>query len=184
MIESIDTTPHQNPFWNGLKQALSLPWLPFALAVLFIALDQFSGPFIQFPALFVIPVALAAWYATPRIAMLLAVGQPFVNLAITLVLGTGSFGFPPSMIALNAGIRAVVLLVLAYFVSRTASQNKQLARRVGLLRGEIPVCFSCHKAQDERNNWLPLDIYVARHTEANFTEALCPECTESKRSGR
>lgn len=182
MLETINTTPQENPFWVGLKHALARPWLPPALAVFFIALDQFSGPYIQFPALFVIPVALAAWYGNRRNAMLLAVGQPAINLIITLTFDTGSYGFPASMIALNAGIRAVVLLILAYFISRTASQNRQLARRVGLLRGEIPVCFSCHKAQDERENWLPLDVYVARHTEANFSDALCPDCADKKRS--
>lgn len=180
MIETIDTTTASNHMLAGPRRVLSLPWLPFLLAALFIALDQFSGPYVQFPATFVIPVALAAWYGARSHAILLAVGQPALNLLVTMVFQTGSYGVPPGMIAVNAAIRAVVLLILAYFISRTALQNRELARRVGLLRGEIPICFGCHKAQDEGKNWLPLEIYVARHTDANFSEALCPACARKK----
>ena len=159
---------------------LSLGWVPFALAILFIGLDYFSGPFIQFPATFVIPTALAAWFQNFRVAAVLAVGQPVCNLIVTNLTDNEIPGMPFPMTLVNTGIRVTVLLILAYFVSRTSRLNHELSKRVGLLRGEIPTCFCCGKAEDEMKNWIPLDIYVARHTGVHFTEALCPACAREK----
>lgn len=161
---------------HRVRDVLSQPWLPFVLAFLFIGMDVFSGPYIQFPVTFVIPVALAAWYGSFRNAALLAVFQPLLNLLIAVMTKTAPVGIPVSMFAMNSGIRIVVLLVLAYFIHRSAMQSRELARRVGLLRSNIPMCFECKKVLDEHSDWTPVDVYVARHTGANITNNLCPGC--------
>lgn len=153
--------------------------MPFVLAAIFVAMDFVSGPLVQFPVTFVISVALAAWYGSLRNAAILAVGQPALNFLIaTSVKGTLLI-VPVSILALNAGIRAFVLLILAYFIHRSATQSQILARRVGLLRERIPVCFECKKIQDEREDWTPFEVYISRHTGAQFTSSVCPSCKQA-----
>jgi len=184
MIDSVQISgsngTQPEPQWfHSFRDALRAPWTPFALAVIFVTLDFFSGPLIQFPVTFVISVALAAWYGTLRSAAFLAVAQPALNVLIAIVVKGAFLIVPVSILALNAGIRAVVLLILAYFIHRSAMQSRVLARRVGLLRDEIPVCFECKKIQDESADWTPFDVYISRHTGARFTNSLCPSCKES-----
>ncbi len=70
----------------------------------------------------------------------------------------------------------MVLGLLAYLISRTARQTRELARRVNLLEGILPICSLCKKIRDERNNWQPVEIYVSNRSEALFSHSLCPDC--------
>ncbi|MFZ4599819.1 MAG: hypothetical protein ACOYNN_14340 [Terrimicrobiaceae bacterium] len=183
MIDTVSTqipNPEEEHRFDFFRSFIAQPWLPFLLAVIFIAADFLSGPYIQFPVLFVLPVALAAWFGGFRNGAALAVGQPFLNLAIAFLTATGIPGMPPILMAANAGIRASVLVLLAYFVSRTSRQRRELERRVGLLRSEIPTCITCGKAEDEQKQWIPLSLYIARHTGAHFSNAICPVCSKQK----
>lgn len=178
-MEFADNPPQEGDslvtaFW---KRLLAWSWLPYFLAAVFISIDVLSGPFIQFPATFVFPVAFAAWFGNFRRSVILAVGQPMINLGVSVWTHSGPPGQSFSMVAVNSSIRVLVLLVLAYFIHRCATQNRELARRNGLLRQEIPTCFECKRVQDEQlTDWIPIDIYVARNTGANFTHVLCSRC--------
>jgi PAS domain S-box-containing protein len=53
---------------------------------------------------------------------------------------------------------------------REAMQKKGLA-----LGGMISICAWCQRVLDEAA-WLPLETYVASHSEAKFTRGICKEC--------
>jgi PAS domain S-box-containing protein len=44
------------------------------------------------------------------------------------------------------------------------------------LRGIIPICSNCKKIRDDKGYWEQVETYVSRHTPAEFTHGLCPEC--------
>jgi PAS domain S-box-containing protein len=48
--------------------------------------------------------------------------------------------------------------------------------RVKTLSGLLPICASCRKIRDEHGHWHPLESYIRRHTQADFTHGICPEC--------
>ena len=54
-------------------------WLGISLVV--VGIDFLSGPIIQFPALFIIPVSLAAWYNGRVWGLALALALPLVRLS-------------------------------------------------------------------------------------------------------
>jgi sigma-B regulation protein RsbU (phosphoserine phosphatase) len=53
-----------------------------------------------------------------------------------------------------------------------------LLDRVGTLSGLVPICASCKKVRDDRGYWGEIAAYVRRHTEADFSNSLCPECAK------
>ena len=44
------------------------------------------------------------------------------------------------------------------------------------LRGMLPICSNCKKIRDDKGYWEEVELYVIKHTEAEFTHGICPEC--------
>jgi DNA-binding response OmpR family regulator len=51
--------------------------------------------------------------------------------------------------------------------------------KVNLLQGLLPICCYCKKIRDDQNYWRQVEGYIADHSEAQFTHAICPACRES-----
>ena len=51
-------------------------------------------------------------------------------------------------------------------------------KRIKTLRGIIPICASCKKIRDDAGYWDQLELFVKKHTEAEFSHLICPECAE------
>ena len=45
-----------------------------------------------------------------------------------------------------------------------------------VLSGLLPICASCKRIRDDRGYWSQIEAYLSRHTEAEFSHGLCPEC--------
>jgi PAS domain-containing protein len=48
--------------------------------------------------------------------------------------------------------------------------------RVKTLSGLLPVCAWCGKICDDDGMWSDLDAYITRHSDAEITHGICPEC--------
>ena len=44
------------------------------------------------------------------------------------------------------------------------------------LSGLLPICAHCKNIRDEDSRWHPLDVYVAKFSDAEFSHGICPEC--------
>lgn len=95
-------------------------------------------------------------------------------------------------------ITIVVLALMALFIfqpmvkrlrgvfaerARAAAEREKLIAElqtalanVKTLRGLIPICAGCKKIRDDRGYWNKLEDYIQRHSDADFTHGLCPEC--------
>jgi PAS domain S-box-containing protein len=54
-------------------------------------------------------------------------------------------------------------------------RNLALAE-VQTLRGLLPTCAFCKAIRDENGEWLPMEIYIGKHSQAKFSHGLCPKC--------
>ena len=144
-----------------------------AISLVVVALDYVSGPVIQFPAAFVIPVSLAAWYNGWRWGVALSVVLPLVRLYFTTILNT-PWSFTEA--AINAGIRVAVLGFFAVLIDRVATQAAALSKRVQILEGMLPVCAVCKRISDERKTWHPLEQYVLSQSKDRISHEVCPDC--------
>lgn len=155
----------------GGKPIFAVYWLGVSLVV--VAVDYLSGPVIQFPALVIIPVSLAAWYSGAAWGLALAFALPLVRLYFTTILDA-PWTFAEA--AINAVIRMTVLGSFAFLVNRVAVQAKALSERVEILEGMLPVCAMCKRIRGEDANWQPLEQYVLAQSRDQISNEICPAC--------
>lgn len=48
--------------------------------------------------------------------------------------------------------------------------------KVKQLQGLLPICSYCKKIRDDQNYWEQVESYIAKHTEAQFSHGICPDC--------
>ena len=48
---------------------------------------------------------------------------------------------------------------------------------VNTLEGVVPICSSCKKIRDDEGVWNILEAYLTKHTGAQFSHGICPDCT-------
>lgn len=48
--------------------------------------------------------------------------------------------------------------------------------RVNSLSGLLPICASCKKIRDEQGRWHHLELYIRKHSKAEFSHGICPDC--------
>jgi len=55
---------------------------------------------------------------------------------------------------------------------------KKALREVKTLGGLLPICASCKKIRDDQGYWNQLEHYIQKHSEAEFSHSVCPDCTK------
>jgi hypothetical protein len=46
------------------------------------------------------------------------------------------------------------------------------------LQGIIPICAQCKKIRDDKGYWEQVELYVSKHTKAQFSHGICPACAK------
>jgi hypothetical protein len=159
-----------------LRSFLLRPWGWSVLAALVTGLDYVSGPWIQLPIGYAIPVMLASWCRGPRLGLPLAIGLSMLR---PLLFGQGNPGYPPTVLMINAMIRAVILVGLALLAWRL----EVLTTRVKQLEDLLPVCAWCRRIRTGEDAWVPLESYLAGQMGLVVTHGICPECRTGLRAG-
>lgn len=83
--------------------------------------------------------------------------------------------------------RVTVHLALRALQREMEERNAELQKRtedleqaldtIKTLSGLVPICAWCSKKiQDERGEWVRLEVYLQAHSEATFTHGICPDC--------
>ncbi len=49
-------------------------------------------------------------------------------------------------------------------------------QQVRTLKGLIPICASCKKIRNDGGYWEQIEVYIAEHSDADFSHGLCPDC--------
>lgn len=58
---------------------------------------------------------------------------------------------------------------------RTRSLQEKLDQ-ISQLHGILPMCAYCHKVRNEKNYWQRVDEYIKKHSLAEISHGVCPEC--------
>lgn len=143
-----------------------------------LALDIVTGPFIQFPIMFVAPVGLGAWYMGRRTGIGFAVALVACRLAIAI--GLEVQAAPAWTAFVNAGIRLMVLVGLAVLLDQVAWHRRTLAARVHMLEGILPICAFCKRIRRTDGTWEPVEKYVSDHSAVKFSHSYCEACANDR----
>lgn len=52
--------------------------------------------------------------------------------------------------------------------------------KINTLKGFLPICSSCKKVRDDKGYWNQIEAYLHEHSDIEFNESLCPECSKKK----
>jgi len=55
---------------------------------------------------------------------------------------------------------------------------KKAFEEIRVLRGILPICSSCKKIRDDEGYWNQIESYISKHSEAQFSHGICPECAK------
>lgn len=165
--------------------ALARPWwlLPIgrlhplwwvAIGAGSIGLDYVAGSETRYPALYAVPVILAAWYSGRRCALALAIAVPLAHVIFHVALWTEPDALPEH-IAATMFRGAVISLVALWFV-RLSEHERELHRHVQRLEGLLPICSFCKSIRNKEGDWESLEAFISRRSEAQFSHGLCPPC--------
>jgi hypothetical protein len=64
----------------------------------------------------------------------------------------------------------ILLFLLALYI-----QLKVLGK-IKLLEGIMSVCANCKRIQDDEGHWCQIEEYISRHSHADFSHTICPDC--------
>lgn len=73
----------------------------------------------------------------------------------------------------QVGVRVVELQ--QNLANRVRDLEEALSR-VKQLQGLLPICAYCKMIRDDQNYWEKVENYIAKHSDAQFTHSICPDC--------
>lgn len=101
------------------------------VAFLVIQADLLTGEQIEFPVLFTLPVALAAWGLKPFLAYGLAIALPLMRVGFVIFLWNNSQAV--NILSINAIITTASLVGYTYLIIKISLKKKDLEAKVRLL---------------------------------------------------
>ena len=61
-------------------------------------------------------------------------------------------------------------------IEHLGSELQDTLEEVKVLSGLLPICASCKAIRNDEGYWEQLEEYIRKHSDAQFTHGLCPEC--------
>ena len=139
-------------------------WLPLVIGA-FIAgiflVDLLTPMSVIVSMLYVIPIYLSRFLQPLRIVPALAV----LCTALTFI---GWYASSPIGISWVVTVNRLLAVCLIWGTAYLTAQIK-------VLYGYIRVCSSCKKIEED-GRWVAWEVYISRHSEADFTHGMCEEC--------
>ena len=146
---------------------LAVHWLLASICV--IPLDYFTGPYLDsMVLLYPIPAAMAGWSGSPRWSIALAVALPPVRMLIFHYWGWQA----P---VLEAVLDTAVIVLFSTAIALLILHLRRQALTLRVLGGLLPICGFCKRIRNG-DAWEPLEGFISRHSEAQFSHTFCSEC--------
>ncbi|MCX6927220.1 MAG: GAF domain-containing protein [Verrucomicrobia bacterium] len=84
-------------------------------------------------------------------------------------------------------MRALARQVMALMeLRRVSARMAESLENVKTLHGLLPICAWCNSIRDDKGYWSRVETYIRKHTQADFSHGICPQCVEkhTQRKGR
>ena len=53
---------------------------------------------------------------------------------------------------------------------------QEALKEIKTLRGILPICSICKSVRDDQGYWEQVDVYIQKHSQADISHGICPEC--------
>lgn len=159
---------------GSLTRVRPVHWVVPLVAIL--ALDYTTGPFVQFPILFVFPVALATAGQGRVAGMTVAVLLPILRLSFFT---RWPLHASWTLQILDTSTDVAILIVISLLIDYLVRQH----REIQALEGLLPICSFCKRIRDDEGEWRQLETYIAARSSARFSHTFCRECGQREYPG-
>lgn len=61
-------------------------------------------------------------------------------------------------------------------LSHEKNHLQKALNEIKILKGLLPICANCKKIRDDQGYWNQMEAYISKHSEAQFSHGICPEC--------
>lgn len=51
--------------------------------------------------------------------------------------------------------------------------------QIHTLQGILPICSCCKKIRDDQGYWQQVEVYIRKHSRAQFSHGICPDCMKT-----
>jgi hypothetical protein len=115
------------------------------------------------------PVALLNWGIVAKVDMA-EVRAPFIKAGLIC----GLLGIMAIIIGTVIFIKVTEPLIVK--LHNTVAELQNVLADVKQLSGLLPICAYCKKIRDDKGYWNQIEAYLQKHTEAEFSHGICPDC--------
>jgi hypothetical protein len=138
-------------------------------------LGIFSGFFIFHPLIMILSRFMHAEYTLPGLSSL-----PYLTNEIHR-------SFSPAMLPWSTAFALLTGIIGFYYgknklagieQERLIDELQQALSEVKTLSGLLPMCASCKGIRDDQGYWNQLEEYLEKHSDAQFSHGICPECVK------
>ncbi len=173
ILERLDKQPRKYHFIISIL---------FTLVIGF--LDYWMGFGYRMKIFYLIPISYTTWFIGKKSGIVFST-WPVMTLLYSVAGAGENYGNPPIEIW-NAA------MYFAFFITVTLLLSKLriiIQERTGLITklqnalnaveemsGILPICANCKKIRDDEGYWHDVDVYISKHTKAEFTHGICSEC--------
>lgn len=63
-------------------------------------------------------------------------------------------------------------------LKRKLSHLQKALREISALSSLLPICPKCKRVRDDQGYWNQIEAYFRKHSDAEFTHGICPECAK------
>lgn len=83
------------------------------------------------------------------------------------------FGAPDTPVNWREAVFESSILIIICIIA--ISTTVKLMKQIKYLEGFLPVCSFCKKIRVGKE-WVPIEDYISKKSDAKFTHSLCPDC--------
>lgn len=84
---------------------------------------------------------------------------------------------------LAAVLGTLIIFIAGQMLDKKEREQQELIKNlqdalheIETLQGIVPICSFCKKIRDDEGFWDQVEFYVSKHTKAEFSHGICPEC--------
>lgn len=173
IVERMDRQPRKYKITVGIL-----------LALLTVLLDYWTGFGYRMKIFYLVPISYVTWYVGKMYGSAFSIAAVMTMLNPRMASGTNSDGVTAIIWNMAAYFAFFVIVILLLSKLRSTMQQlegfitkmQNALNAVQELSGILPICANCKKIRDDEGYWHDVDVYISRHTKAEFTHGICAEC--------
>ena len=113
--------------------------------------------------------------------------SPKTNWKVGDVRGILEVSIPLNNVIANTKNDLFITIIIYSFLSvlgmsGTIFMFKKHKEEIKTLEGIIPICSYCHNIRSDEGAWDRIEAYISKHSEAEFSHGICPDCLVKARS--